>query len=90
MTQSSPSDFEGALEQLEKLVEQLESGNLPLEKSLSCYEEGKKLVSSCRDILDKAEQRIAILTEDDSGATQIAAAIDQEGEIQAGDDALPL
>ena len=51
--------FEEKLTKLTQIVEQLESGNeLPLEESLKLFEEGVSLVSSCRDMLEKAEQRV--------------------------------
>ncbi len=51
--------FEEKLTKLSQIVEQLESGNeLPLEESLKLFEEGVGLVSSCREMLEKAEQRV--------------------------------
>ena len=51
--------FEEKLTKLTQIVEQLESGNeLPLEESLKLFEEGVSLVSSCREMLEKAEQRV--------------------------------
>lgn len=50
--------FEKAMEKLSAVVTQLESGNLPLEKSLKLYEEGITLSSFCEEELKKAELRI--------------------------------
>ena len=50
--------FEKAIEKLSAVVTQLESGNLPLEKSLKLYEEGITLSSFCEEELKKAELRI--------------------------------
>ena len=51
--------FEEKLTKLTQIVEQLESGNeLPLEDSLKLFEEGVGLVSSCREMLEEAEQRV--------------------------------
>ncbi len=50
--------FEKAVEKLSAVVTQLESGNLPLEKSLKLYEEGIALSSFCEEELKKAELRI--------------------------------
>ena len=51
--------FEEKLAKLTEIVEKLEAGNeLPLEDSLKLFEEGVSLVSSCREMLEKAEQRV--------------------------------
>ena len=51
--------FEEKLTKLTEIVEQLEAGNeLPLEDSLKLFEEGVGLVSSCREMLENAEQRV--------------------------------
>ena len=51
--------FEEKLTKLTEIVEKLEAGNeLPLEDSLKLFEEGVNLVSSCRAMLEKAEQRV--------------------------------
>jgi len=61
-------DFEGALEELEGLVERMEEGDLSLEESLKTYERGIALSRACQKSLDAAEQRIQILTEKDGAA----------------------
>lgn len=53
--------FEECLQQLEKLVEQLERGDLPLEQSLKLFEEGVRLSNSCRQELESAEGKVEIL-----------------------------
>ena len=55
--------FEESLEQLEALVEKMESGELSLEDSLSTFEEGIKLTRSCQNALKTAEQKVQILME---------------------------
>lgn len=51
--------FEEKLTKLTQIVEQLEVGNeLPLEDTLKLFEEGVGLVSSCREMLENAEQRV--------------------------------
>ena len=59
--------FEKALEKLEKIVEELEAGDLSLDDSLKKYEEGIKLARACQGKLDKAKQRIEELEKDASG-----------------------
>ena len=50
--------FEGALEELEKVVERLESGDLSLEDSLAAFEEGVRLVKFCNQKLTDVEKKI--------------------------------
>ena len=59
--------FEQALARLEEIVRMLESGTAPLDKSLEYFEEGVKLVKMCNVQLDNVEQRIKILSKNDSG-----------------------
>jgi exodeoxyribonuclease VII small subunit len=54
--------LEKALEDLEKIVEELENGKIPLDESLALYERGIKLIRLCNAKLDNAEQRIESLT----------------------------
>lgn len=54
--------FEKALERLEKIVEDLESGNIPLDEALKKYEEGVKLCRVCTQKLTQAETKIETLT----------------------------
>ena len=53
--------FEGALARLEETVRLLESGNVPLDDSLSLFEEGIALVKLCNSKLDSAEQKVVKL-----------------------------
>ena len=60
-------NFEGAMNRLGKIVEQMESGKLPLEDLIVRYEEGMNLVKICRERLATAEQKIEIITRDSAG-----------------------
>jgi exodeoxyribonuclease VII small subunit len=60
-------NFEGAMDRLEKIVEQMESGKLPLEDLIVRYEEGMKLVKVCQERLANAEQKIEIIARDSAG-----------------------
>ena len=53
--------FEESLERLEKIVQELEKGEVPLEKSLTLFEEGMQLSSTCRKQLEDAEGKVEIL-----------------------------
>ncbi len=59
--------FEKALEKLEGIVQELESGDLPLEKALKKFEEGVQLSNLCSGKLDETEKKITVLLEDGQG-----------------------
>jgi len=61
MTEERPINFESSLRNLEKLVNQLEQGDLSLEESLKAFEAGVKLTRECNRHLDEAEQKINLL-----------------------------
>ena len=63
----SEIDLEKSLGQLEKLVEELESGDLPLEKAMQKFEQGIKLTRECQAALKDAEQRVEVLTKSAGG-----------------------
>lgn len=58
---TSKLSFEQALEEMTRLVEKLESGELPLEESVAAFEQGVKLSRRCEALLDQAEQRLQVL-----------------------------
>ena len=62
--------FEKALERLEKIVEDLENGNISLEDALKKYEEGVKLSAVCQKRLAQAEKKIEVLTRSMDGSLQ--------------------
>lgn len=53
--------FEECIQRLEKIVQELEQGEVPLEKSLTLFEEGMQLSASCRKELEEAEGKVEIL-----------------------------
>ena len=59
--------FEKSLEELENIANELERGNLSLEKSIETFEKGIKLSKECSEKLDKAEKRINILVQTENG-----------------------
>jgi exodeoxyribonuclease VII small subunit len=59
--------FEQAMKQLEQIVQDLESGDIPLEKAIKKFEEGIELSKFCAEKLDESEKRITILTRDAAG-----------------------
>lgn len=62
-------NFEASLEELNQLVKKMESGDLPLEDSLKCFENGVKLIRDCQKALTKAEQKVQILTKQQGSET---------------------
>lgn len=59
--------FEASLQELEKIVRNLENGDLALEESLKLFEDGVKLSRECQERLNQAERRIEILMKDEQG-----------------------
>ncbi|MSP41136.1 MAG: exodeoxyribonuclease VII small subunit [Deltaproteobacteria bacterium] len=68
--------FETALEDLEQVVEHLDSGELSLEDSLAAYEKGVGLVKFCYQKLDEVEKKIELLVKDKDGKPQLKAFAD--------------
>ncbi len=68
-SQSSPPHFETAIAELETIVSQMESVNIPLEQSLNAYKRGAELLQICQKSLADVEQQVRIL----SGANKLNA-----------------
>jgi exodeoxyribonuclease VII small subunit len=56
-----PASFETALQELEGIVQAMESGDAPLEESLANYERGMALLKNCQERLAAAEQKVRML-----------------------------
>jgi exodeoxyribonuclease VII small subunit len=65
--------FEVAMEELESIVEQLESGDLSLEDSLAAFEKGVTLVKHCNQKLNEVEKKVEVLVKDKDGKFQFKA-----------------
>jgi len=65
--------FEEALKKLEKIVEDLENGNIPLDAALEKYEEGIKLSKLCASKLEAARKKVEILVKSASGEVELKA-----------------
>ena len=61
-------DFESSLKKLEEIVTELESGDLPLEKSIKAFVDGIKLTRHCQKLLTEAELKIEKLVDSDDGS----------------------
>ncbi|MBT8762948.1 exodeoxyribonuclease VII small subunit [Desulfohalobiaceae bacterium Ax17] len=58
------SEFEKNLQKLQKIVEQLEQGDLPLEKGVDLFKQGLSLVYSCRQQLEKAKHEVSVFIQE--------------------------
>ena len=67
MTAKKLVNLEKSLADLESIVDELESGDLPLEKAMKKFEEGIKLTRSCQTALKEAEQKVEILLKSAGG-----------------------
>ena len=65
MPRKKKQTFENAMEELEGVIKALEQGELTLEESIESYQKGMTLATYCSDILEKAEQQVYILEEDE-------------------------
>ncbi|TVR97311.1 MAG: exodeoxyribonuclease VII small subunit, partial [Wenzhouxiangellaceae bacterium] len=87
-TNQTEPDFESAMQQLEALVEHLESGELGLAESMSHFEQGIRLSKQCHALLEHARQSIEVLSdpEDESSASAIRLSEDENrNDDQTGD-----
>ena len=80
-------DFEHRLEQLEAIVEALEEGGLSLEDALKSFEEGIKITRECQQVLNRAEQRVVLLTQGLNGELTATALPATDSEEPGGEDA---
>ena len=62
--------FEEAMKKLQKIVEELEDGNIGLEESLKRYEEGMRLSQFCTKMLNEAQRKVQILSKKGTGALE--------------------
>ncbi|MGH8744330.1 MAG: exodeoxyribonuclease VII small subunit [Burkholderiales bacterium] len=64
MAKTKPQTFETALAELESIVAGMETGQLPLEQSLTAYKRGAELLKYCQNALAKAQQQVKIFEAD--------------------------
>lgn len=80
-TSDKPQTFEESMANLEKIVQAVESGQIGLEESLARFEQGMQLIKRCRQMLDSAEKRIEVLSQEGDNLT--AKPLDAEALRQA-------
>ncbi len=89
MKNSDTKTFEAQLTKLEKIVRDMERGDLPLEKSLELFEQGVRLSRECQERLNEAERRIETLLRDDESGSTFTTPFEDNGKLDtlaAGDD----
>lgn len=74
------NEFEKAFQQLEKIVQRLESEELPLDESLQLFEEGIRLSRFCNQKLEEVEKKIELILADAKGQPQVEPFEDEEPE----------
>ncbi len=70
MATKKKMDFEASVARLDEIVSLLERGDAPLEQAMALFEEGAKLLRECTGLLDKAEQKVTLLTAGEDGQPQ--------------------
>ncbi len=65
MAANKKPTFESQIEALEAIVNHLEKGDLPLNESLTQFEKGIKLTKDCQNMLNQAEQKVSMLSENE-------------------------
>ena len=73
MSEIKSTSFETALSQIEKIVLELEKGELPLEKQLKHFESGVALARECMQALEEVERKVEILVQSTTGSTTSSA-----------------
>ena len=79
MAKKTP-DFEKQMQRLQAVVQELERADLPLERSVALYKEGRALARSCKALLEQARNEIALCGEDGEGLEAGFALFDGEEE----------
>lgn len=77
---SSSPTFEASLEELERIVKELEKGDLPLEQSLALFESGMRISAECKRQLEEAESRVEILMK--RGSDMVAVPFDPDKPVK--------
>jgi exodeoxyribonuclease VII small subunit len=81
-------NFEMAMKQLEKIVQDLETGDMPLEKAIKKFEEGIQISKYCSEKLDASEKKITLLMRDSDGKkiSEIPFVTENQGSEENGED----
>jgi exodeoxyribonuclease VII small subunit len=83
--QTPPKSFEDALSELERILAEIEAGEIGLEESLARYERGNFLIQHCRGVLGAAEKQIELLSKaPDGGLKSVPEPIEGEASEAEG------
>ncbi|HYE66952.1 MAG TPA: exodeoxyribonuclease VII small subunit [Pyrinomonadaceae bacterium] len=85
-TEAQGKSFESSLAALEKVVRELERGDLPLEESLNLFEQGVRLSRECQERLNQAERRIEVLLRDGEGRPVLSAFDEEEERLRLSEE----
>lgn len=85
-SEARAKNFESSLAALERIVRELERGDLPLEESLRLFEEGVTLSRECQERLNQAERRIETLLRDADGRPVLSAFGEEAEELRPSDE----
>mgnify|MGYP002634497066 CR=1 FL=1 len=80
MAESQDIRYEDAVDQIEAIIDKIESGRLGLEEAIKQCSQGKKLITHCRTVLDAAEKRIAELVVDENDQLVVDNEDDQDAD----------
>lgn len=80
MNQENEPTFKDAIDELEKITDSLESGELELEQSLALFERGVELIKYCQDKLDGAQAKVEMLVESLDGEIKAVPLEEEPGE----------
>lgn len=83
--EAQSKSFESSLAALEKIVRDLERGDLPLEESLELFEQGVRLSRECQERLNQAERRIEVLLRDTDGRPVLGPFTEDEEGLSSND-----
>jgi exodeoxyribonuclease VII small subunit len=86
IVKNEAQSFESQLASLERIVRELERGDLPLDRSLELFEQGVRLSRECQERLNEAERRIEVLLRAPDGSTLAGAFEGDEFEAEAEDE----
>ena len=82
MARPRSNDFEKAFQQLEKIVQRLESEELPLDESLQLFEEGIRLSRFCNQKLEEVEKKIELILADAKGQPRVEPFEEDKGDAE--------
>jgi exodeoxyribonuclease VII small subunit len=85
LTKDSEPTFKEAIEELEKITDSLEGGELELEQSLALFERGVVLIKYCQDKLDSAQSKVELLVDSLEGEIE-SVALDEPGKEPSQDE----